>query len=393
MPIIVFDSNPLNRQHPDRSRNFDVLRALKAAGYTVAVPRMVLTELTAHGVAGWADDRAKAISAIEAVNGHGWQTIAVPEPFKTQAAARHWEQKLTDVLDVLETPEGGAEEALRREAFRLKPARAAKVAGKDTAIGARDVAIWLTVAKLLHDTDETVYFVTNNTKDFGDGTSLAAPMDQDVHGVAHRLHILADFAAVIENFAKPLSKDDDTARSEVLELLSAGSARDLIQAAAYAATDRGIHGHRGSHRLVVGDEGVLYAVAHDLRWLTEPTALLRSVDNMAGHQIDDRVWYTATADWLLVGIETPRYEQPGVLGGLRPVVAQWRTRLLMSTTREEPPTILDDSLQRPLDRATQESDDPSVRQLLEKASLIAQEDGPPVWFPVRRRESRLGEDG
>ncbi|GAB3004540.1 hypothetical protein GCM10023080_082730 [Streptomyces pseudoechinosporeus] len=49
--------------------------------------------------------------------------------------------------------------------------------------GGRDAAIWLTAVEYAREhPEETVYFVSRNTKDFGDGTAYPPLMDQDLEG-------------------------------------------------------------------------------------------------------------------------------------------------------------------------------------------------------------------
>ncbi|MFI9248165.1 hypothetical protein ACIGXF_37675 [Streptomyces sp. NPDC053086] len=70
-------------------------------------------------------------------------------------------------------------------------------------IGARDAAIWLTAIEYAREhPDEKVYFVSKNTKDFGDGTAYPYPMNEDVAGFGERFVLLfrVKFERVAESF-------------------------------------------------------------------------------------------------------------------------------------------------------------------------------------------------
>ena len=74
--------------------------------------------------------------------------------------AREYRRRLFDIASTEAPPAAGAaEEALRREAHRLRPAREGK--------GARDVAIWLSVKAAHEAAGNDGILLTQNTKDFG----------------------------------------------------------------------------------------------------------------------------------------------------------------------------------------------------------------------------------
>lgn len=72
--------------------------------------------------------------------------------------AREYRRSLSGLFSIVSTPPHAPEEGLRRETFRLRPARAGA--------GARDTAIWLTVRDHHLERDEPGYFVTANVRDF-----------------------------------------------------------------------------------------------------------------------------------------------------------------------------------------------------------------------------------
>ena len=72
--------------------------------------------------------------------------------------AREYRRSLGQLATIAETPADAPMEALRREAFRLRPARGGS--------GARDTAIWLTLRDHHLARSEAGVFVSNNSRDF-----------------------------------------------------------------------------------------------------------------------------------------------------------------------------------------------------------------------------------
>ncbi|RSS97501.1 hypothetical protein EF919_03375 [Streptomyces sp. WAC02707] len=58
--------------------------------------------------------------------------------------------------------------------------------------------------------DETVFFVSANTKDFGDGTSYPYPMNKDIAdaGVADRFILMTSLDEVASHFTEPAEVDE-----------------------------------------------------------------------------------------------------------------------------------------------------------------------------------------
>ncbi|MFD4955205.1 hypothetical protein [Streptomyces sp. NPDC058451] len=102
---------------------------------------------------------------------------------------------------------------------------------KDHAEGGRDAAIWFSILDFLkQNPDEHVYFVTNNTKDFGDGSSYKYPMDEDVRGLEDRLTMLRDFAQVVSEFTTEVSGEE--AEEAAAQVLASSAVRDGVAEAA-----------------------------------------------------------------------------------------------------------------------------------------------------------------
>jgi hypothetical protein len=156
-----------------------------------------------------------------------WIQAPPTAPTYDEAPARkHWEHIYEGEFDVIPTPPGVADEALRREAFCDKPAKP----DENKKGGARDAAIWLTVADFLRRHPQTqVYFVSNNSKDFGDGTSLPPQLELDLGQDGYYFTLLTSLEAVIAAVTKPVD-------------VSAADQADVFEA------PTGIRGHQDEGR-------------------------------------------------------------------------------------------------------------------------------------------------
>lgn len=96
-------------------------------------------------------------------------------------------------FDILRTPPEAAIEALVREATRLPPA-------KPKGTGARDCAIWLTIAGLANSGEE-VYFVTQNSQDFG-VNELSSELEADLAPDA-KLHFFSSLLDLLQALTPP----------------------------------------------------------------------------------------------------------------------------------------------------------------------------------------------
>jgi len=112
------------------------------------------------------------------------------------------ERKMGPVLSVFTVlPLDGshAVEALRREAFRERPASV------DKGVGARDVAIWLTAVEQSVLSDAPVYLLANDTRAFGKDslhpelTTEAEAIKADVTLFTETKDLIDEFATVIES--------------------------------------------------------------------------------------------------------------------------------------------------------------------------------------------------
>ncbi|MGB9999627.1 PIN domain-containing protein [Streptomyces pseudogriseolus] len=323
--MIIFDTNAFNLVSPD-SVKADIIRKIRKSGHQrVAVPWIVLEELAAHMSRHYPAQYSSTLRALEKLrNTVPWELESTLEPIDVERFLGYWRAAYADVFEVIETSGEVALKALAREAMALPPAKRCEKG--DHSEGARDVAIWFSVLEFLKDNpDEHVYFVTNNTSDFGDGTVYEYPMDEDVRGLEHRLKRLKDFNDVVTTFTTEVSVESAAAAAE--ELLRSDVMREQVAQTAVEALDS----EAGFPGLGASDTEIVWRT-----WLAAPDVELLSVKNVRGHEIDQHVWYTADVEWLLYGSAVSDDGESALS-----VACVWRMRILFSTDeKEESPTIL-----------------------------------------------------
>ncbi|MFF5977118.1 hypothetical protein ACFY7C_37060 [Streptomyces sp. NPDC012769] len=209
------------------------------------------------------------------------------------------------------------------------------------------MAIWFSVLEFLKaNPDEHAYFVTNNSTDFGDGTSFPYPMNEDVRGLEHRLTVMKDFDEVVSRFSTEVSgKDAEAAAAELLRSLSVRG-RVAQTALEILSSPTGFIG------LEAGDTTVEWS-----EWLAQPEVELLSVTDVTGHEIEGNVWYTANATWLLYGLAGN-----GAGVGARYVACVWDMKVLFSAQDEdESPTVL-----RTSEPSAPDTSDTSITEVLKR---------------------------
>ncbi|MGA2830507.1 MAG: PIN domain-containing protein [Streptosporangiaceae bacterium] len=366
--MIIFDTSALFGLSPDDSK-FDLLRALKRSGQQrVSIPWMVREELVAQRVLRHAEAHSAAVSATRDLNRVApWVREREPKPFNRSEASDHWRQAYERLFELIETSGNVARQALLREANCEKPAKGPDAKDKG---GARDAAIWLSVVEYLKSNpDEKVHFVTANTRDFGDGNGFPAPMAEDVEGAEDRLALLTSFDSVVSAFSVPLEIDEEHIQSELVGLLTSEAALTLLRDAVreLLAAEPGSWGGNAMSFLPGLGPGETYPPVHWSTWAGKPKAVLRRVQDVAGHKIGEDAWYTAIVDWILVGMATvPSASStplvPHTVSVPTYIACQWRTKLLFSSRPGEPPTLLQYWPPESLAAAEQDEWQPLVRK-------------------------------
>ncbi|WP_159072650.1 hypothetical protein [Streptomyces formicae] len=135
----------------------------------------------------------------------------------------------------------------------------------------------------------TVYFVSNNTEDFGDGTSFPPPMEKDLRGLENQFFLFTSLDGVLEKFATAV----DAEVEDVQALLDTEESLAAVLEATRGATRRFQTVH-GSLLYEDGMRGRLSA----RRW--EPRAVtLDTVSDVSAREIDGHEWFTASVRWLV----------------------------------------------------------------------------------------------
>lgn len=379
--MIIFDTSALFGLGPDNPK-LDLLRALRQSGQQqVAIPWMVQEELVAHRVLGHAKAHAEVVSATRALNRTApWAHEPGPGPFDRDAASAWWRKHYQGLFDVIETSGEVARQALQREANRQKPAKGPEASDKG---GARDAAIWLSVVDCLKaNPGETAYFVTGNTHDFGNGTGFPAPMDADVKGLESRLKLITSFDDAVSEFTTRLEIDEGT-RDVLTGLLTSDDALMLLRRSVrdLLAAQPGLGPWEGNtvQAYLPLPATDAYQPVRWATWAREPRAILRRVQDVAGHKIGEESWYTATVDWILVGQSMPPvatssvHTPPALMLAAPPtwIACQWRTRLLFTSKPGERLTILQYSDPESLDPAERDEWEPLVRKVAPQMTVTA----------------------
>jgi hypothetical protein len=169
------------------------LAVARETGHSVAIPELVLSEAESH----YLRVVEALFDGLQKSHRDAASYAAIPllgELPVPGELAREYRRRLESIGDVVATPAGAGDEGLRREAFRLRPARLGK--------GARDTAIWLTVKEAHGAAPAENYLLSTNTRDFADPADSRS-LHPDLRGeladenlqlatsVAHLLELLA----------------------------------------------------------------------------------------------------------------------------------------------------------------------------------------------------------
>ncbi|MFJ7423822.1 PIN domain-containing protein [Streptomyces uncialis] len=290
--MIILDTNTLWGLTPEHSST-DLLRAVRAAAEVpVAVPWMVLEELVAQRAAEYQEGYERAAGAVAGLRRvTPWVPGATAGPCETAAVRQHWQQQWRKTVGVIPTSERALREAAVREANALRPCRTVK----GMKVGGRDAAVWLSAVQWAErHPGENVYFVTGNTRDFGDGQAFPAPMDQDVAALGGRFRLLTSLAEVVAEFATPCTADDTLMRAL---LTSATTARELYWAARFRDTPAGGSAFACT---ISGGPGREPAVVPADVWISTGARLtVTGIEEMRTYRIGKipdqaQVWCTAT---------------------------------------------------------------------------------------------------
>ncbi|MGW3631870.1 PIN domain-containing protein [Streptomyces sp. NPDC005122] len=181
VPTLILDTCAVTTL-PWNSTVWELFRAVRAAGTArIAIPEMVLIELLAQREREYRSALDKAEAAHQAL----WKLqfsdeeamVHWPAVSGVEDHVKHWEGIYWRSLEILPLTREAAVEGLRREAHRIRPARAST----KNATGGRDAAIWMTVLEQAKASPASlVHFVSNNSNDFGVNGTLYPDMADEV---------------------------------------------------------------------------------------------------------------------------------------------------------------------------------------------------------------------
>lgn len=186
--MIILDTNIL-RGISLKGVSADLIKTIRAAGVQqVAVPWTVMEELAAQQAVryqGKYDDAHAALEALRKVTPWPLPQARMPDD-EVERVRQLWRDVYSALVDVVPVSASVLQEAIFREANLLAPCKVVPVKGQDkqVKVGARDASVWLTAVEYAREhPEETVYFVSQNTNDLGDGSSYEQPMGADLQGL------------------------------------------------------------------------------------------------------------------------------------------------------------------------------------------------------------------
>jgi hypothetical protein len=236
--MIIFDTNVL-RQTPVTGTACAVLRAItEDAGIPLAISSVTLDEYRAQRLR---DAQARIDAARNAHESlckvaTDWRPPKIDYPSADKVISRDIES-VQSVFQTLPLAPESATEALRREAYRELPA---STDPKKSGSGARDVAIWLTAIEASRSSGNVVYFVSGDSRAFGD-KRLHQQLTADAADKGANIILCPDVATIIEQFATKTDLDLDLATvlsnervkdavAEAMNITSFPAAADAVDA-------------------------------------------------------------------------------------------------------------------------------------------------------------------
>ncbi|WMD05583.1 PIN domain-containing protein [Streptomyces sp. FXY-T5] len=329
--MIILDTCVIRSMGLDSS-DAHLLRAIRETQRErVAVPWMVLEERAAQLAIKHVEAHQKASQALQQLRRAtpgDVPELGDPDP---EAVRAYWRRELTQLVEVLPTSEAALREGMYREANVLPPASSKKDPEdrdnkkRHLKVGARDVAIWLSAVEYARThPEETVYFVSSNTNDFGDGSSAyRPPMDKDVEGFGDRFVHLTRLADLLQLIAPPV----EVTPEQVEKLLP--SYTDNVRDAAMRRWGNpllGLPGRFPALRQTTGE------VEDSNGWMASPESLhvkAVKVTDVKGYRLGDREWCTAIVQWQFVGVAM-------FARALASGCCTWSTRIVMPLVEDGP---------------------------------------------------------
>ncbi|RWZ77851.1 hypothetical protein EQK42_00535 [Streptomyces albidoflavus] len=320
--MIILDSNILWDIKPDDPMA-DLLRVLRSTRtQKVAVPWLVLEELVGQQTIKYREKHEKAVEsekALAEVSPWRVSTEKIPS-LQLERARRYWRGVYRDIVDVIPS----SEEALREGAFREMNALAPCKKGQKGKTNFRDAVIWMSAVEYAREhPSETVYFISKNTSDFGDGTSYQYPMADDIKGFGERFVHLTDGDEIVKRFTTQVSADDEG----IAALVNSERTRRALSSFARRGAMEKRHGKFGFPVRVLNSDLRSGDVRRVRTWVHAPEIVFDSVRDIRAFGIDDHVWCTARARWIVGG-----YAFDELRNSVMPAACVWETLVLTRTS-------------------------------------------------------------
>lgn len=253
---------------------------------------MVLEELAAQQAVKYVQKHEAAERALKSLaEATPWEYQTPLAPAAPDNVREHWRTEWRNVVDVIPTSETALREAAFREANGMAPCKT-QDGGRSAKTGFRDAAIWLSAIEYAREhPHREVFFVSSNTRDFGDGSGdYRAPMDQDAWTTGNLTH-LTSLDDVISRFAPSTDMDEDRARA-ILE-----------SEAVFTQVGWIAHTTLRTFRCTIasGTLGRETELGQVETWMEPPAAVLDSIKDVSAYKIGEHEWCTATVRWALGG--------------------------------------------------------------------------------------------
>jgi hypothetical protein len=294
--MIIFDASVLNGLSVTGPVVAILRRIADSSGLTLAISRVTEYE---HGARKLREFEKKIESARTS---HGdlrheapdWHPPEFDYPSPAALMDRHME-RVRHVFNVLPLDGSHAMQALRREAFRERPA---SVDPAKKGSGARDVVIWLTAVEQSRLAGAAVYLVASDHRAFGENVLYeelkrdAAVNDAEVILITSTEELIAKFARHIniEVDTVSLLREQAVTRA-VTATMSAAAFMAAVVAAAVVPNATGLSGGPGVDdlELIRAEAGHVYEV-HDQRWIA-------ARGTWRGHQVMMRFGDESRTEW------------------------------------------------------------------------------------------------
>ncbi|MFI1683898.1 PIN domain-containing protein [Streptomyces sp. NPDC020794] len=322
------------------SSSADLLRTIRGSGIQrVAVPWVVMEELAAQHAVKYEKQYESAAAVLESLRKlTPWSGVPELGECDLDRVREHWRREYGSIVDVIPTSEEALREAAFREANGLAPSKIASSGSKSVKTGYRDVAIWMSAIEYgRQHPQETVYFVSSNTEDFGDGTSYRHPMSNDVVGLGSRFVHLTSLDQVVSRFTHPAEVDDQRVQAALARSTS------LIAKAAFEDDDMAKSLRSGGFECILARRHLLSAeelAGRALAWVRPPDGVeVGTLRDVNVYRIGNREWFIATVRWHLAGpavlepgedfVRWRSHDETATIG------CSWETRVLCTLDEED----------------------------------------------------------